>query len=171
MEFALALLQHVPRWVWIILAYIVYSGLKQSQEQRMTRQRLIVLPAVWLAYGAWGVASTFGLLGLPALAWAAGIAAGFALLLRSDFASGARYDVQDQRYVAPGSWLPLGLMIAIFCAKFALGMTLAMQPGLAHELAFRLGSALVFGTISGALLGRSVKILRGAAAKPPVAFA
>ena len=162
MQLALAILQHVPLWVWAILGYIVFMGLKQTREMRMSRPRLIALPGFWFLFGAWGVIGTYGLMGLPTATWVAGLALGLFGVRRAGWAAGARHDAESGSYVVPGSWVPLGLMLSIFCSKFAFAVTLAIHPEWQHLLAVQLGSGLVFGTISGAMLGRSFNILRSA---------
>lgn len=157
MQMLAMILANVPVWVWAILAFVIAMGLRLSREQRMSRGRLMLVPAIWLVYGAWGVESTFGLAAAPLLAWAAGLAASVALVRRSGWASQAR--VEAGTYVVPGSWMPLGLMLAIFCAKFALGMGLAMNPALAHQTGAAVGFSALFGLLSGAFLGRSLNIL------------
>ena len=164
MELALAIASHVPTWVWAILGYIVFMGLKQTREMRLTRLRLIALPTFWLCFGAWGVIGHYGVASLPTALWIAGLALGLSLMLRADWAGrlGARYDAETSSYVVPGSWVPLALMLSIFIAKFAQGVLLALHPEWASMIAVQLGTGLVFGTISGAMLGRSVSILRTA---------
>ena len=173
MQFALAIFQHVPLWVWAILAYIVVMGLRQTRETHMSRTRLIALPGFWLLFGAWGVIGRYGLLGLPTVTWLAGLALGLTLMLRSGRAAsaGARHDAADGRFVIPGSWLPLGLMLSIFVAKFAQGVTLALHPEWATLLSVQLATGLGFGTISGCMLGRSASILHTASAPASTALA
>ncbi|XHS76373.1 DUF6622 family protein [Burkholderiaceae bacterium UC74_6] len=164
MELATAIVSHIPTWVWAILGYIVFMGLKQTGEMRVSRLRLLALPAFWLCFGAWGVIGHYGLVSLPTVLWIAGLGLGLTLMLKADWAGrlGARYDAESSRYVVPGSWVPLALMLSIFIAKFAQGVLLAMHPAWGAMIAVQLGTGLAFGTISGAMLGRSVSVLRTA---------
>ena len=66
------ILSHIPGFVWAILVVILYFGFKQSTATAVRAKRLVVLPALWLVFGAWGVENSFGLDGLPGLAWLAG---------------------------------------------------------------------------------------------------
>jgi len=172
MDFANNVLSHMPFWVWAILGYIVLMGLKQTREMQLTHRRLIVLPGLWLCFGAWGVIGRYGLLSLPTMAWLAGLAIGLGLMFRSgDAAEGARHDAETGHYVVPGSWLPLGLMLSIFVAKFAQGVCLSVHPEWTGLLIVQVATGLAFGTISGCMLGRSARILRAAHAPSQTAFA
>src|ERR1700712_3382846 len=102
---------HTPSWVWAILAFIIVMGLLQTRDQLMARTRLMILPMVWLAFGAWGVKTSFGLSVVPFLAWGLGLIAGLRLVQRSGWPGGARHDAESDRYFVPGSWLPLALMM------------------------------------------------------------
>ena len=173
MELALAIISHIPLWVWAILGYIVFMGLKQTRQTRLSRLRLLALPGFWLCFGAWGVIGHYGVASLPTLLWLAGLGLGVTLTLRADWAGrlGAHYDAESSRYVVPGSWIPLMLMLSIFVAKFAQGVLLALHPAWGSLLAVQLATGLAFGTISGAMLGRSVSVLRTAFQPARTAFA
>ncbi|MEL4178659.1 DUF6622 family protein [Roseateles sp. PN1] len=154
---------HVPVWVWTLLALLLALGLRQSRDQYLPRGRLVLLPLIWLAYGLWGVRSSFGHEFALMLAWALGLVLGMQLMRLSGLASlvaGSHFDAQRGHYFVPGSWLPMVLMLALFGAKFALGMSLAMHPELAQEANVALSFSALFGALSGALLGRSRTILR-----------
>lgn len=154
---------HVPVWVWVILAVLIVLGTRQSRPQQVTRKRLLVLPLVWLVFGAWGVQRGFGQAssaGVAILAWAGGLLASVGALVATGWPGKARFEPADGLYRVPGSWLPLGVMLAIFCARFAVGMALAVQPGLAHSAMFAAAASLSFGLLSGFFVGRSINILR-----------
>lgn len=151
------ILTHVPGYVWAILATILVLGLLQSRPQRLGRPRLLVLPLAWLAFGAWGVAGAFGLASSAALAWLAGLAASVVLVRLLGWPGKIR--AEGRHFLVPGSWLPLALMLGLFCAKFALGMGLALHPEWRQQLLVALGFSSLFGLLGGAILGRSLHIL------------
>jgi hypothetical protein len=153
------ILRHIPGYVWAILAFIIVMGFKQSRDQLMGRARLMILPLVWLLFGAWGVESSFGLNVAPLLAWALGLIASVMLVKRSGWPGSSRHDTDSGTFFVPGSWLPFGLMMAIFCGKFALGMSLAFHPEMARDVAFGSGFSALFGVLGGVFLGRSRNIL------------
>lgn len=152
-------LSQAPRQVWAILALILLLGWRQSREQSLSRGRLTMLPAAWLAFGAWSVQASFGLGAGVALAWAAGLTLSVLALRHVGWPGRVVFSPALSRYQVPGSWWPLGLMLALFSAKFALGVSLALQPELAQRLSVALGFSLLFGLVSGAFLGRALNIL------------
>ncbi|SEK33664.1 hypothetical protein SAMN05216359_101472 [Roseateles sp. YR242] len=157
------ILSHVPLYVWGILAFLLVMGRKQSRTNVMTRKRLLVLPLVWVVFGAWGVQQGFGQTGTAnaaMVAWGLGLAASVGVMLVSGWPGRARYQPATGDFLVPGSWLPLAMMLSIFVAKFAVGMTLGIQPALSHSLVFAIGASLSFGLFSGFFLGRSINILR-----------
>ncbi|OWQ91366.1 hypothetical protein CDN99_09370 [Roseateles aquatilis] len=155
----LDILGHIPLFVWGILAFILVMGLRQTRTTAMTARRLMILPLAWFCFGAWGVDSAFGLVSAAGLAWVLGLAGGVAAVRALKWPGNARFDDATQRFVVPGSWVPLGLMLGIFTLKFASGMSLALHPEIARHLSFAVGSSAVFGLFSGAFLGRSINIL------------
>ncbi|WP_431288985.1 DUF6622 family protein [Roseateles chitinivorans] len=153
------ILSHIPGFVWAILAMILYFGLRQTRTTAMRARRLIVLPVLWLVFGAWGVEKSFGLDGLAGLAWLAGLVAGVLALRALRWPGNVRYDADTRRFIVPGSWVPMALMAGIFVLKFASGMSLALHPDYAHNTAYALAFSAVFGLFSGAFLGRALNIL------------
>ena len=155
----LEILTHVPKYVWVILLVITIIGLRQCRETAMRPRRLVILPALWLVFGAWGVEKSFGLDGLPGLAWLVGIGLGAGTVRALRWPGQARFDAASRRFIVPGSWVPLALMLGIFALKFASGMSLALHPDHATHLGIAMASSAAFGLFSGAFLGRAINIL------------
>lgn len=155
----LQILSHIPGFVWAILVVILYFGLKQTSTTAMRAKRLVMLPVLWLVFGVWGVEKSFGLDGLAGLAWLLGIVAGVLTLRALRWPGNVRYDANSRRFIVPGSWVPMMLMLGIFVLKFASGMSLALHPGYAHNIVYAIAFSAAFGLFSGAFLGRAINIL------------
>ncbi|MCV2354940.1 hypothetical protein LNV09_12320 [Paucibacter sp. B2R-40] len=153
---------HIPAFVWAILALILVMGLLQSRDQWMARRRLMGVPTIWLAYGIWGVVSSFGYSATAVLPWVLGLLASLSVVRRSGWPTGSRFDSARGQFFVPGSWLPLVLMMGIFLAKFAVGMSAAMHPDLLGRPEFMATFSATFGAFGGAFLGRSRNILNRA---------
>ena len=123
---------HTPLYVWAILGFLVYRGVLASRAREVTLRKLCIIPLVMLALSLSGVYGSFGLAGSAPFAWGAGALAGAALAwtladARKIVAIPQRGSVQS-----PGSWLPLILMMSIFCMKYAVAVTLAIAPACAR---------------------------------------
>lgn len=152
------IISHTPTYVWLIFAVLVYRGLAASRNRSVSMRAVFILPLAMLALGVHGIAVGFGLATPAAAAWLAGLAIGAGLAWRLGGKAGVRVDRAAGMVLLRGSWLPLVLMLAIFAAKYALAVLLAMQPGLRGDLAFALPACATFGVLAGAFMGRPLKV-------------
>eukprot|EP01133_Synstelium_polycarpum_P021749 gene21749-26126_t len=144
---------HTPLYVWAILGFLVYRGVLASRAREVSLRKLCIIPLVMLALSLSGVHGSFGFAGMAPYAWVAGALGGAALAwsltdARAIVAIPARSSVQR-----PGSWLPLILMMCIFCMKYAVAVTLAIAPAYAHAAGFIVPVCLAYGCFSGLFLG------------------
>ena len=147
------LFSHTPLYVWAILAFLVYRGVLASRAREVTLRKLCIIPLVMLALSLSGVRGSFGFDGVAPFAWAVGALAGGLLA----------WSMTNPRKLTPvtergsmqlaGSWLPLILMMSIFCMKYAVAVSLAIHPAYAHALGFVLFVCAAYGCFSGIFLG------------------
>lgn len=136
-------------------------GVRLSRTTSMSAPRLVALPLAWLAYGALGLGNGFGWLSLAAAGWAAGLAGGVGLVRALGWPGRARFDAASVRFIVPGSWWPLALMLGLFAAKFALGLGQATHQAWTQPSSLPIAALhLALGLCGGALLGRSINVLR-----------
>ncbi len=153
------IIRHVPVYVWGILALLLWLGVRQSRDQQMRPARVMILPLVWLVYGLWGVVSAFGAHSQSLLPWMAGCIAALLMLKPFIGPEGSHFNPQTQLFFVPGSWLPLGLMMVLFTAKFALGMYQSMHAERFASPMVAAGFSALLGFLGGAFLARSRRIL------------
>nr|WED68534.1 hypothetical protein PJ912_23015 [Pectobacterium colocasium] len=158
MEDLLIILRHTPYWVWIVLGYLIYAGIKASQPRRQSLARMLVVPIVFMV---WGVSAIFHTLLIP-------LAAGRRISADVDRWAGHRVDVgktsgayrpESRVFQRTGSWWPLGLMLLTFCSRFYFSVQLARFPALAHDPAFCLLSGAASGITAGIFSGVSLRLL------------
>lgn len=157
------ILQATPVWVWGLLALLVTVGVSQSMPRRVSVRRVMIVPGVMLALSLAGVATTFGAQPLALAAWAAGIALAITLGLDAVAPRGARWAREAARFELPGSWLPMGLILGLFCIKYGVGVGLAMAPALASNTPFEVAIAFAYGAFSGLFAARAIALHRLAA--------
>ena len=153
------ILAHMPRWVIPLFFGLIYLGYLQSKQRSVSAARLVALPLAMFAMSFSGVISTFGADGLALACWGAAVA--FALFCTRMIGpkKGTSYSAHSNTYRLPGSWVPLGLMMATFATKFAVGAGLAQHAGLLQVPAFIAAASLAYGMLSGIFLGRMAATL------------
>ena len=148
------ILAHTPGYVWAILAFLVYRGVAASTDREVAFQSVFVIPLVMLGLSVQGMVSAFGMGGVAAPAWLAGAAVGTLMSWRLIDPAGIVAHRERGTLFLRGGWLPLGLMMAIFCTKYAVAVLLAMQDGLRQHVGFTALVCVSYGLFNGVFLGR-----------------
>ena len=161
------IVQHTPVWVWGLLTALIALGLWQTRDREMTLVRVTVLPLVLIALSLSGVFSAFGHFPIAMGGWAAGVGAALTFGRQWVSVRGARWSAEAGRVHVPGSWLPLVLIVGLFCIKYFAGVNLAMHPTLATDTAFAGLCSLTYGAFSGLFLARALSLR--ALARPSLA--
>ncbi|QWP77748.1 hypothetical protein J5226_04855 [Lysobacter sp. K5869] len=156
---ATQLLQGTPLWVYAIFAVLLYLGLRRLRSGVQSLARVWAVPAVFIAWGLFGLAAHAGA-PLETLArWFVGALAGGALGYGSLDPAALAFDHQRRLVRQPGSALPLLRNLGIFGAHYVLQVIAAIQPQL-HDSA--LGWDLVVsGFSAGYFAGWAVRFLAG----------
>jgi len=161
----LQILANTPKWVFVLFAALLWLGLSQLLTRRVGLSRITGLAIGMSAFSLYGTVSAFAGVPMALLAWLAGAAAVFALLAGRAAPLGTRYDAATRRFTVPGSAVPLALMMGIFLTKYAVGITLGMQPAVARDLLFALAVSAVYGAFSGVFAARAARLWRLAMAQ------
>lgn len=152
------ILSGTPRWVFVLFFVLIALGIQQSRPRRLSPGRIALLPAVFLALSLFSAASAFGPSPAVFAAWLAGIAASVLANRALKSPAGVRWDEAAGAFFVPGSWIPLGLMMTVFFARYAIAVSLAMHPALLHGGAYAASAGFVYGLLSGAFLARALRI-------------
>lgn len=153
------ILRHTPPWVWVLLAALLVLGYLQTRPRRVGIGRAALLPASMLAWSLWGEAASFGS-AIALATWGLGVVGAAAAMARLPAPPGARWMAATRSFDLPGSWVPFGLIAALFAVKFGAGASLALQPGLRDDAGFVTGASLAFGAFSGVFAGRALVLLQ-----------
>ncbi|HEU4843517.1 MAG TPA: DUF6622 family protein [Burkholderiaceae bacterium] len=145
---------HTPLYVWAILVFLVTRGMAASADREVTVRSLFVIPAVMLALSLVDLDNKFGIDHLVAILWLGGALAGAGLVWRNFDRSAIVCDRAKGTVRLRGSWLPLALMLAIFCTKYLVAVLLHMQPAARDNAGVLAAVCIVFGLFNGAFLGR-----------------
>ena len=148
----------LPVWPFVILAVLVALGVRQSRDRVVKPGTLAKVALAMLALSLYGVIAAFGAGVVPVLAWALGFSTSVFLGGPVLTPRGLARDGNAVR--VPGSWLPLGLMVGIFAAKFALGFATGVGAHVVHETWFVAAVSAVLGLFSGAFAARATAVHR-----------
>ncbi len=154
------ILTHIPPWVFALFAALVAFGLLQLRGRRVGIAGVAALPLAMVVWSLLGTIATFGPRRTVLLAWVLGLAASATLVLSRPVPAGAAYDPASRRFTVPGSAWPLVLMMTIFFAKFVTGAATAISPVLAADPLYATVFAGLYGTLSGAFVGRAARLWR-----------
>lgn len=155
------ILLHTPTWVFGLFAVLLALGLTQVASRRASLARVSILPLVMLGLSFYGVWSGFAA-SQPwvLLGWLKALGTSAWLISRRPAPAGTAFDGATRTFALPGSFVPLAMMMAIFVTKYAVGIAMAMQPGLAHNATFAWVTSVLFGAFSGVFLGRALRLWR-----------
>jgi hypothetical protein len=153
------ILTHTPLWVWAVLAFVLYRGWLASVGREIALKRVFIIPAVMLALSLQGIASAFGAAPAVVPVWLACMLAGAMLAWRMLDRDSVRIDPLRRIVSQRGSWIPLLLMMGIFCTKYAVGVALSLQPELAQHLWFAASVCALYGLFNGIFIGQALRIL------------
>lgn len=154
----LQILTHTPKWVFALFALLVFLGVKQLAPSRPSLTRITLMPLAMVGLSVYGVVSSLGDQPM-ALAGFALAALGMAtLVLLRPLPAAVSYAAGSQRFSLPSSAVPLALMMGIFCTKYSVGVALAMQPALAHQMAVAAAIGILYGAFSGLFAGRALRL-------------
>jgi hypothetical protein len=149
----------IPPWVYAILATLLWFGYVQSRP-RLVAPKIIASVAAGLSlYSLWGVVSAFGPNVQSLASWATGFVLTISLAQHYVAPRGMSFDQATGRVQVPGSWLPMVLMMSIFCIKFGLGFAAGIGTPVVAGSATAIGASFALGILSGAFLARARAVL------------
>jgi hypothetical protein len=164
------ILDHTPRWVFVLFAVLLLLGLSQLAGRRASLRRVSLLPIGMGGLSLYGAISAFANQPWVLLGWAVALALATGAVLLRRLPDGTAYDPASRMFALPGSGWPLVLMMAIFATKYVVGVSMAMNLPLALEPSFGWTIASLYGALSGVFLGRAARLWRLALptlARPP----
>lgn len=150
----------VPTWVPALLFLLIFLGYRQSTARAVRPGTVVGIALAMLAFSFYGVGAAFGPSPLAYAAWATAYALA-AVFGSRWFAS--RGMVRDGAAVrVPGSWVPMGLMLGIFAAKFVLGAVHGLGSPLEHQAGFVGVMSACLGLLSGGFGARAIAVHQAA---------
>lgn len=156
------ILSNTPPWVFGLFLVLLAFGLMQTRTRTVRRVPALSLPVGMVALSLAGIQSSFGLRPAPLASWAVALAlsawAGRCLFRENP----VTYDRIVQAFRVPGSWWSLGVIMAIFFAKYAYAVIQALEVDLVKAPSFVVAMAAFYGLLSGYFVARALNLVRAA---------
>ena len=147
-------LTDTPWYVYLILAYLIFVGVKAVKGGTVSIKKLFILPAVfvWMSINEL-VDSSIHVSFLHIVIWLIGAAIGAYLLGWVPYSHLEIAADKDKKLLnVSGSWFTLILIMMTFVIKYAIAVILSMNHSL--SLGSIYGLLLVSGIFTGAFIGR-----------------
>ena len=130
MKFAWQILTHTPIWVFPLLAYLVWLGIKAMRPRTVTIWRSLIVPAVFIVWGLSRLLSRQDIV-WPLAAWLG--AAAVLLVVGLLTARPIELDHTTGEIKRPGSVIPLIRNITVFALQYTVAVIAAVDPHDAHH--------------------------------------
>jgi len=163
MEFVAAIVTHTPWWVFALLAYLVWMGVKGLQPRTLPLARVFMTPAVFIVWGVVGAAGRHLPPGLNAAAW---IGAAVVGAIPGALTGPRRIEVNRSLNLVhvEGSPFPLVRNVTIFALRYGLGVATAMSHG--DDPGLAVVATAVSGLSAGYFLGWTAMVWRSLTRAP-----
>jgi hypothetical protein len=154
------IIHNTPLWVWALLTALIALGYSQTRQRAIGLRRAIITPVAMVLLSLYGMLSAFGPSPVLLCTWLAASSMLASWVMLHPAPAGTAYSSLNRQYVLPGSWLPMAVILGIFFTKYAVNVTLAIQPAMAQHSVFATLVGMVYGLFSGFFAGRALRLLR-----------
>ena len=149
---ALSIIEGAPIWVWPVLAFLVWAGLRATRDREV---------AAWVIYGMplVGILSVNAAAGLPS-------APGHWIVFAGAYLLGAMLGLGYQRTKVmgkhagrvqlAGEWLTFTVLMVVFWMNFAGGVAEAIAPDVYASASFVRAFLMIAGLSAGSFAGRAL---------------
>ena len=160
------IVNNTPIWVWVLLAYLLFIGIRALRPATAPLWRIAILPAVFFVWGLFSLYQMHGLALLRVVPWVAALVGGIAVGIVIAGLQPIRADKVRHLVRTAGGPLTLILILLIFTTKYEFGFLHATQPALFAEARFWLSEVVISGMLAGMFIGRFAGLMRQYRAAP-----
>jgi hypothetical protein len=162
----LQIVANTPIWVWVLLAYLLFIGIRALRPGTAPLWRIAIMPVIFFVWGLFSLYQLHGLSLARVLPWALALVGGTAIGMAIANLQPIRADKMRHLVRMPGGPLTLILILLIFATKYEFGFLHATQPALFAEPRFWLAEIAISGVLAGMFIGRFAGLWRQYRAAP-----
>jgi Family of unknown function (DUF6622) len=151
METLVNALKGTPWWVYVLFIYLIYIGVQAMKPQKISINKLFILPLLFLAWSIYGIIAHFASWMDP-FAW---LIAGIGGFFCGENLAPKKLRADRKKLIAqiPGSSITLILVVAIFILKYFFGYYRATHDMTSSGV--HIASLIVSGVVAGIFIGRT----------------
>jgi Family of unknown function (DUF6622) len=143
-----------PPWVWVLLAFLLFLGVRALWPATAPVWRVAILPTVFFTWGLISLVTQNGLSVQRTVPWALALLCGTFIGMLVAGRQPIRTDKTRHLIQTAGGPLTLVLILLIFSVKYVFGFLHATQPGSFADARFWLTELAVSGVLTGMFIGR-----------------
>ena len=149
-----SILSGAPLWVWPLLVFLIYFGLKATRTRTVAAWPLYVLPLLGLLSlnAVNGLSPNTVIWVVFGLAYIVGGSAGF------QFQRGIVSQKAYATVTLAGEWVTLLVLMIVFWMNFLGGVMRVIAPDIFASAGFHQVFAAVAGLAAGSFLGRAIRV-------------
>ncbi|WP_426234407.1 DUF6622 family protein [Pseudomonas sp. TWP3-2] len=152
----LAILQNTPLWVYAILLFLLYCGLKARTPHHESRFALLLTPLVLIAWSLFSLNLNLDP-GLSLSCWLCAMLLGAVSAWLIFSRRGVTLDDAETGLIVPGTWKVLMLYLLFFTVNYYFGYQDDVHPEQSSTSQILLLKAVVSGFVCGLISTRSLK--------------
>jgi hypothetical protein len=156
---------HIPWWVYLILVYCIFIGVKSLKTSIIHIRKLFIIPLVFGYLSLHTLLSSFNLDSFVIFIYIISVLVGIGLGVLLLKLSKITVDAKHKLIKVPGSWVTLFLILIIFACKYFVGHEIATDPQMLSNKPFEIFLLVVSGVTSGIFIGRLIygvfKMIKG----------
>lgn len=146
------IITHTPIWVWFLLIFLIFRGIKSSHEQEFNLKLSFIFPLVFIIWGFQTICSHFTYIYLSTLTYLVSLAMG-GLIGFFIYKRYQHFFLQKGKIYKKKSYLPLFIVLINFIVKYISNVILAMHPNFYNILKFNILYTVFGGICAGLFLG------------------
>ena len=155
----LEIILNTPIYIWPLLAYILFVGIKALKTRQVPLSKLVIVPVLFAVWSSYSLFARYGMDSSIASSWSLKMGLGIFLGYLTMNKISLKFDKEKKLVELPGTLHSLIAPLLLFSVRYSLGVLYTLHPdwqGHSTLLAFE-GIATV---ISASFVGRLLNILK-----------
>lgn len=154
-------LANTPIWVYLLLAYLIWNGIKATKTRTLSLKSLFIRPIIFTCLSIQTLLTSFDISLFLFSAWLCSILFGvmFGGIDTRRHHPQIEVNKEKQLIQVPGSWMTLILVFIFFATKFYFSYEISVDPTLGKQTWFEVCMLAVSGVCAGLFIGRLLSYL------------